>query len=224
MIEKNIIFDDLSDVASVWCDATIDSGELARVAGVIMDRNISFVSVVPESVSVIWPWLENKDVKILARFGLPDKKVTEQQISDVTMAINSAFKRGAHGAQIFLPYGALGELVEQTHVIRDDLFFNKDLSIAIDINQIDSSDWENLFENLRKINATSLLITLSKDTGDKSDFVGRFYGMLDVWENENNFDVHFAFGQNFQRIEQALRLIKSVRPELIKTTKVFINY
>ena len=47
---------------------------------------------------------------------------------------------------------------------------------------------------------------------------------LDVWENENNFDVHFAFGQKFQRIEQALRLIKSVRPELIKTTKVFINY
>ena len=69
-----------------------------------------------------------------------------------------------------------------------------------------------------------MLITLSKDTGDKSDFVGRFYGMLDVWENENNFDVHFAFDQNFQRIEQALRLIKSVRPELIKTTKVFINY
>lgn len=224
MIEKNIIFDDLSDVAAVWCDATIDSGELARVAGVIMDRNISFVSVVPECVRIIWPWLENKGVKILSRFVLPDKKVTEQQISDVTMAINTAFKHGAHGAQIFLPYGALGELVEQTHVIRDDLFFNKDLSIAIDINQIDSSDWKNLFENLRKINATSLLITLSKDTGDKSDFVGRFYGMLDVWENENNFDVHFAFGQNFQRIEQALRLIKSVRPELIKTTKVFINY
>ena len=148
MIEKNIIFDDLSDVAAVWCDATIDSGELARVAGVIMDRNISFVSVVPECVRIIWPWLENKGVKILSRFVLPDKKVTEQQISDVTMAINTAFKHGAHGAQIFLPYGALGELVEQTHVIRDDLFFNKDLSIAIDINQIDSSDWENLFETV----------------------------------------------------------------------------
>ena len=80
MIEKNIIFDDLSDVAAVWCDATIDSGELARVAGVIMDRNISFVSVVPECVRIIWPWLENKAVKILSRFVLPDKKVTEQQI------------------------------------------------------------------------------------------------------------------------------------------------
>ena len=224
MIEKNIIFDDLSDVASVWCDGAIDSGELARVAGVILDRNISFVSVVPECVPVIWPWLENKGVKILARFVLPDKKVTEQQVSDVTMAINSAFKCGANGAQIFLPYSALAGLVEQTHIIRDDLFFEKDLSVAIDINQIDSDDWNDLFENLQKINATSLLLTMSKDMGDKSDFVGRLYGMLDVWENENNFDVHFAFDQNFQRIEQALRLIKSMRPELIKTTKVFINY
>jgi hypothetical protein len=155
---------------------------------------------------------------------LSDKKVTEQQISDVTMAINSAFKRGAHGAQIFLAYSALAGLVEQIHVIRDDLFFEKDLSIAIDINQIDSDDWNDLFENLQKINATSLLLTMSKDMGDKSDFVGRFYGMLDVWNSENKFDIHLAFGQNFQRIEQALRLIKSMRPELIKTTKVFINY
>lgn len=224
MIEKSIIFDDLSDVVSVWCDAAIDSGELARVAGVIMDRNIPFVSVVPECVPVIWPWLENKGVKILSRFVLSDKKVTEQQISDVTMAINSAFKRGSHGAQIFLAYSALVGLVEQTHVIRDDLFFEKDLSIAIDINQIDSDDWNDLFENLQKINATSLLLTMSKDMGDKSDFVGRFYGMLDVWNSENKFDIHLAFGQNFQRIEQALRLIKSMRPELIKTTKVFINY
>ena len=224
MIEKNIIFDDMSNVASMWCGGDIDSGELARVAEIALDRNLPFVSVMPDAVRTIWPWLENKNVKIMVRFAVADKKISEQQISNLTVDINTAFKHGAHGAQIFLPYGALGELVEQTHVIRDDLFFNKDLSIAIDINQIDSSDWENLFENLRKINATSLLITLSKDTGDKSDFVGRLYGMLDVWENENNFDVHFAFCQNFQRIEQALRLIKSVRPELIKTTKVFINY
>lgn len=224
MIEKNIIFDDFSDVASMWCDDDIDSGELARVASIILDKKLPFVSVAPDCVHVMWPWLENTNVKIMARFVFHDKKISETQISDLTMNINNMFKRGAHGAQIFMPYSALGGLVEQVYVIRDDLFFNKDLSIGIDINQIDSYDWGNLFENLRKINATSLLITLSKDTGDKSDFVGRIYGMLDAWEDVNNFDLHFAFGQNFQRIEQALRLIKSVRPELINTTKVFMNY
>ena len=123
-----------------------------------------------------------------------------------------------------MPYGALNSLVEQTHVVRDDLFFNKQLSIGVDINEIDSSDWEKLFLNLQKINATELTLVLTKDMGDKSDFVGRIYGMLDSWFEDNRFGLHFVFGQNYLRMEQAFRLIKSVKPELIKNTKFFVNY
>jgi hypothetical protein len=35
--------------------------------------------------------------------------------------------------------------------------------------------------------------------------------------------LHFVFGQNYLRMEQAFRLIKSVKPELIKDTKFFVN-
>jgi hypothetical protein len=125
---------------------------------------------------------------------------------------------------VFLPYVALAGLVEQTHGIRGDLFFNKDLIIGIDIADIDSSDWGDLFEKLRKINASALLLVLTKDAGAKSDFVGRLYGMLDKWETENNFDLHFAFGQNFVRIEQTARLIRAMRPDLAKNMKFFVNY
>ena len=64
----------------------------------------------------------------------------------------------------------------------------------------------------------------TKDAGDKSDFVGRIYGMLNTWDADNKFDLHFAFGPNFMRIEQALRLVQSVRPELVGRLKFWVNY
>jgi hypothetical protein len=224
MMDKNTIFDDFSSCVAMWCGDAVDTGELARDAGVIMDKKIPVVSVVPDSIKVIWPWIENVDTKILARFYVADKKISEQQISDLTVNINDALKSGAHGAQIFLPYVAFAGLVEQTFVVRNDLFFNRFLSIGVDINEVDSCDWDDLFQNLHKINASALTLTLSKDMGDKSDFVGRVFGMLDSWNDDNNFELHFVLGQDFYRIEQVVRLIKSVKPELINVTKFFINY
>ena len=224
MMPENIIFDDLSKMVAVWCGVGTGSNELARVAEFVMEKNISILSVTPESIRVIWPWLENVKTDIFARFYLSDKKISEHQISDLTVNINNAFKSGACGAQLFLPYDALDSLVEQTRVVRDDLFFNKQLSIGVDINEIDSSDWEKLFLNLQKINATVLTLILTKDMGDKSDFVGRIYGMLNSWDDNNRFSLHFVFGQNYLRMEQAFRLIKSVKPELVNGVKFFVNY
>lgn len=224
MINKNNFLKNNCSTSALWCSAASDSGDLARVAESVIQNKIQLLSVVPDAIQIIWPWIENVDTKVFARFYFADKKITEKQISQVTENINTAFKQGAHGAQVFLPYVALRDLTTQTRVIKDDLFFNKDLSIGLDINEIDSFDWKDLFEDLRKINASSLILVLTKDAGDKSDFVGRIYGMLDCWENENNFDLHFAFGANFQRIEQTKRLIQSMRPGLAKGMKFFMNF
>ncbi len=224
MISKNIIFDDFQQNTALWCNENVDSGELARVADVLIKQRISFVSVMPDMVAILWPWIENTNTRILSRFYLKDKKITEEQISELTVNINNVFKNGADGAMVFLPCAALTSLVEQTHVVRGDLFFNKYLSVCVDVAEIDSCDWEGLFQNLQKINASALTLTLNKDTGDKSDFVGRIYGMLESWNAENNFDLHFVLGQDFYRIEQVLRLIKSVKPELINNVKCFVNY
>lgn len=224
MMDKKIIFDDFSNNLALWCGAGLDASELARVADVVMKRKVSVISVLPDSIKTIWPWIENVKTTMLARFYLSGKKITEQQVSDVTEMINVALKNGADGAQIFLPYLALNSLVEQTHIVRDDMFFNKHLSIGLDINEIDSCDWKNLFESLQKINASSLVLVFGKDAGDKSDFVGRIYGMLDVWDVTNNFDLHFVLGQDFCRIEQVLRLIKSEKPQLLNRARFFVNY
>lgn len=222
MIDKKVIFDDFSQNHALWCAAETDSGELARCVDIMGKNNIDLISVVPSAVKTVWPWLEETGAKIMARFYLGEGGVSESNISDMTKRINKAFKYGAHGAQVFLPYAMFADLVEQTHVIRDDLFFNKDLSIGLDINEIDSFDWDNVFDLLRKINASSLLLFMGKDDGNKSDFTGRIYGMLDMWQDNNKFDLHFVFGAKIMRIEQVGRLVQSLRPDLMKNTRFFV--
>ena len=224
MMEKNTIFDEFSNNTALWCGADLDAGELARATELVVSRNIPMMSVPEDDIVVVWPWLENKGVEIVSRFYFADKDIADGQISDVTMQINKAFKHGAKGAQVFLPYAALEDLVNQTHVIRDDLFFNRDLSIGIDLMEIDSYDWQNLFQNLQKINASSVVLVLTKDIGKKSDFVGRIYGLLNAWDDNNKFDLHFALGPNFMRIEQVVRLIESMKPDLLQGTKFWVNF
>lgn len=224
MIDKNAFLEDIKDSIALWCGANMDPGDLARVAEYAIENAVDSVSVVPECVPVIWPWLEEKWVKIFARFYIANKKVTEKDISDITVKINAVLKNGAYGAQVFVPCEALPELVEQTHVIRDDLFFDRELAIGIDIGEIDVFQWDDVFKNLRKINASSVVFAFTKDTGNKSDFVGRIYGMLNAWKVENKFDLHFAFGPNFMRIEQAARLVQVMRPELVRGMRFWINF
>jgi hypothetical protein len=223
MIDKSMIFDIVGTNAGLWCGADMDATDLADAVHSADAQNLPMISVVPNMVQTVWPWLEGNNIKIMSRFYLDGKKITEEQISDVTVRINTSLRQGANGAQIFLSYGALAGLVEQTHVVRDDLFFNKDLSIGMDIGEIESFDWPDVFANLQKINASSVIFVFARDTGDKSDFVGRLYGMLNAWNVENKFSLQFAFGPNLLRIEQAMRLVQQMRPNLMDGLRFWIN-
>ncbi len=223
MIEDLMNFDKYQHCFAVWCPADAEAGVLARCAEKTIESGADVVSVMPEAVNVVWPWLENKNVKIMGRFVLPDKKITEKQISDVTLQINKVLKNGADGAQVFIRYAALPDLVEQTFVIRDDLFFYKDLSIGLDMSEIAASEWADVFAHLRKINASSVLFVFAKGAKANADFVGRLYGMLKAWTDSNNFDLHFALGPNFMRIEQAIQMVEEVRPGLIPRMKFWVN-
>ncbi len=223
MISIDAVFQELGDMGALWCRADTDAGDLARCTEFVVQNGVDMVSVAPDAIDVLWPWMERMPVKIMARFYAEGKRIVEKQVSDLTVRINTVFKRGAHGAQVFLRPEMLPDLVKQTHIIRDDLFFNKDLSIGLDIGDIDVDAWDDLFQNLQKINASSVLFVFTNDTGDKSDFVGRIYGMLNAWGGANKFDLHFALGPNFMRIEQAKRLVEMIKPELLGGLKFFVN-
>lgn len=224
MIQKSMIFDLVGTKAGMWCGADMDATDLADAVHVADIQKLPVISVVPNMVQTVWPWLEESNIKIMSRFYLDGKKISEDQISDITVRINTSLRQGANGAQVFLSYGALAGLVEQTHVVRDDLFFNKDLSIGMDIGEIGPFDWADVFENLRKINASSVIFVFTRDLGDKSDFVGRLYGMLNAWNPENKFSLQFAFGPNLLRIEQAMRLVQQMRPWLMGGLRFWVNF
>ena len=71
--------------------------------------------------------------------------------------------------------------------------------------------------------ATGLVCALARDDGDASDFVGRVYAALVAWDAAGDMDLHFVTGKNPVRVEQAMRLVQSVRPELAPRVKFFVN-
>lgn len=223
MIDTDNILDENSYRLSLWCGAESDSSDLAYVADKAVTEKCDAISVSPTAVPVLWPWLEGKGVKIYSRFYLSEKSKSDEVMSDFTTSINYVLKQGADGVQVFLRLADLSDFVSKLYLIRDDLFFNKDLYIGLDLSEVDADDWKNAFYLINKIRATGLLLALPIDKGDKSDFVGRLYAMLDSWNMQLNCDIHFALGVNPLRIEQTYRLVESMQPSLLEKLVFFVN-
>lgn len=222
MIDIKEIFDNNIDVAknvSLWLKSGCDSAELAGAAEYMVEMNMPMVSVVPKSVSILWPWMEKSKIKILTRFD----NISVDNISKLAIDINSVFKQGANGAQVILKLAELKRFTESVSSVRDDLFFNKDLSIGLDIFEIWPLDWADVFANLKKLRATSLLLILTHDDMDKSDFTGRIYSVLENWD-ATDMELHVMLDESYVRAEQVYRLVVINRPELLNKLKFFVSY
>ena len=220
MMKSENILEQIDAAFAVWCAAGVDATELARMASIAIERKIDVMSVAPDDVAVVWPWIENKKIKIFPRFYVNKSDV--ETVSGVSRDINLAFKNGADGAMVFLSQNQLDFFVSQIYLIRDDLFFNKSFFVGLDISEIGPFDWKNVFLALAKVRADGLVLSLTNDTGDKSDFVGRLYAALDAW-GDTNMSLYFVLGAKCVRIEQAMRLVQSMRPELVDKTKFFVT-
>ena len=217
MIKTKYIFDDFSDISNAWLgNDMVDSGTLALVADTVIQQKMSHISVPVDLVANLWPWVEGKNIKILTRFNfVPDsEKSLDIIISDLARDIMSGFRRGASGAQIYVPLSDLQSFVSEIKPIRDDLFFDKEFSLVINIDEINSGDdWNAIFEHVRIVNPDSVLITSGKEKFDaSSDFVGRIYAMLEHWDL--NAKLFFLFGKNMMQLQQAIRLTHKMQPNL----------
>ncbi len=223
MIDSDSFFQEWGANLAAWCGSSDDAGDLARVAEQAARHEMRLISVAPDDVAALWAWLERMPIRIVARFYLAARGARDvDQISDLSTRINTAFKQGACGAQIFMRASDLTTFADEIGVVRDDLFFNKDLSIGLDIADVDAGQWGAVFDTLRRVRATSLTLVLARDTGDKSDFVGRVYALLNAW-GDLPCDLHFVLGNNTIRIEQAGRLVQKIRPALACGMRMFIN-
>lgn len=222
MIEQNEIFNEVKDNIGLWCGAECVGADLAAATGMAISNKLHNISVLPNIVSQIWPWIENTNIRIITRFVI-DCDINDNFVSDFSSMVSTCFCSGADGAVLFVRMHDLGRFISELAYVRDDLFFNKFLSIGLDINEIDYDDWENVFNMLKLVRADSLTLTLSRDDGDKSDFVGRIYAMLNTDMGDWHGGLHFMLGQNTARIDQVYRLTGQLRPTFVPKMLFWVN-
>ncbi len=223
MIESNEIFLEYDPKIALWCDGVWDTNDLANLANYILESKIDLISVSSNIVYYMWTCLEKNKVKIFTRYNFaPLQKNMDKDVFELAENITGVWKRGAMGAQIFLKMRDFERFIDTFMPVRDDLFFEHDLCIGLDISEIGISDWDFLFQQIRSIRANSLCLTLNEDAGNRSDFVGRIYGMLQKWDF--NGELYFVLGNNYDRIDEVIRLIESEKPELSNRVRFFLDY
>ena len=223
MINPESFFDEMSANMAIWCDGGHDAGELARVASAAAAQTMPVISALPGDVQMLWTWLEKTPARIYARFYLPPRGARDMGvISDLTERINAAFKQGAYGAQVFMRVADLLDFANEIGAVRDDLFFNRELAIGIDISDVDAFEWNGVFDAMCRLRAGALVLVLARDSGDKSDFVGRLYAAVGAASGVK-CDLHFVLGDNPIRMEQAVRMVRAIRPQMAAGVRVFVR-
>lgn len=224
MINIKEIFADDNVAASValWLPDGCDGTDLAAAAEYAAEMRVPALSVMPQDVAVVWPWVEKLDVKLLPRFYVGNVNV--DTMSKLAVDVKSVFKQGADGAQIIIPLNNLERFADSVAMVRDDLFFTKYFSVGLDVCEIWPLDWHRVFAALNKLHATSVLLILSHDDMDKSDFTGRIYAALDAWNAAPDMELCVMLGTSFFRAPQMYRLVEKNRPELLNKLRFFVDY
>lgn len=217
MISSNSLFSDIKNNLAASCCAGDASDLILKVENII-NKDISIISADFESVGIIWPWIEKKDMNLFAKFVIEN----DFNISNLARDINTVLKKGANGAQVFVPVQNLTDFIDQFAPIYSDLFFNKNLLIGLDLGHVLVMDWENIFINLSKIGGAGL--SLSFDKSQDTDFVGAVYGFINALPDDFDMDLHFMLGNRPDKMEQVFRLFDKVRPNILNKIKLFLDF
>lgn len=223
MIEMNEVFSDSDTRVAIWCEDMADTNDLAMMCESVVNSGVKLISVPHDIVQNVWAYLEKNDVKILTRYNFNSGvKNFDSEMFELGANVTSVCKNGADGVQIFIKMRDFERFLDVLQVVRDDLFFGHDLSIVMDIEDLDINNLDFVFQKLRDIRADSFGLTLNEDLGNRSDFVGRVYTLLQNF----NFDgeLHFMLGNNFDRIDQVIRLTEILYAAKSQRLRFFLDY
>lgn len=207
---------------AIWMDAT-DASELAQGTEFAVTHQMPAIAVVPDAVPVIWPWVEGRGIEIGVRVSSTANRGAASQL---TPQIKAAFMQGADGAIISMTPRGLEKFADDMCIVRNDLFFDKKMTIMLDLNDIDDCNaWAGVFDALGRVGANRVMLTWGGDDGDASDFVGRVYGMLGLWDQSTfDGDMHFALGADITRVIQTSRLVEKMQPRLSPRVVYYIPF
>ncbi len=202
----------MNEKTSIWVPDGSDAGDLIRLASVAVNASADLISAPSESLHMLWSWLENKPVKIYCREQF-------NEISNLSMRAASDFKRGADGIQVFVKNGDLNKFVSEILMIKDDLFFGKKLSIAMNLDEIGPFDMDDIFYNLNKVGADNLLLYWPTSPKKNKQFIGQIYGLFDSFDQSCVASLHF-YTPN-QLSEVVMRLAEKIQPSIIEKIVFF---
>lgn len=221
MIKTDVLFDLIDDISCAWVPNGTDVPGLARISDLVIAKNMQYLSLPVGAVDTVWPWVEQNSVKILTRVNFANDATGDVAMSQLATNITDAFRHGASGVQVFVHYDDITEFVDMMLPMRDDLFFERYLSVAMNIKEVPNNKWPEVFALLDKIRPNSILIIADGDSfNPKSDFLGRMYAMLEQWNQK--FALHVIFGKNMMRVSQTLRLVQKMQPGILPEFRVFI--
>jgi len=223
MIEMDEVFSDSDKRIALWCEGVADTNDLAMLCEHVVSHNVHLLSVPPECVKDVWAYLEKSKVKILTRYSFnSNPKNIDSDIFKLGADIVSVCKNGANGVQLFMKMHDFESVINCLLVVRNDLFFGHDLSIVMDTEDLDMDNLDFVFKKLREIRADSFGLTLNEDAGNRSDFLGRIYALLQQFDFDG--ELHFILGNNFDRIDQVIRLTECLCPAKSQRLKFFLDY
>lgn len=217
MIDFSETLEELHGRIALTCADGMGARSLIFAADNAARMRAAAVSCDPNSVNMLWTWLEKSKIKIFARISVPEPDLEVQKIA---AAIHTAFKKGAAGVQLIVTPAIHEKLATALSPIAADLFFGRELILTFDLDDVVPDDWPRIFNSLKIMGAAGLGLLVSK-----SDYTaGAIYGMLD------HPDYGFCGRLNIISkdsdlgvIEDTWRLTKKIRPELIPGIVFFLN-
>lgn len=195
------------------CD---DNIKLLSISNEIVSSNIKLISILPNMIKVIWSWLEKNNIEMFVRIYESDF----ENSSDLIKHINSIYKIGATGIQLFIKKKNFISILPDFLTVKDNLFYNKKISFCFDLDDFSVNNWSDIFFNLNKVKADIILLNYKKEKDE--DFVGLIYGFLDNFDDKFKGEIHFSIGNSSIRVEQTWRLVEKIRPDLLSKIKFFI--
>ncbi|MCL2369264.1 MAG: hypothetical protein FWC83_01155, partial [Alphaproteobacteria bacterium] len=120
----------------------------------------------------------------------------------VSEQIQSVFKKGADG--VIVPGSSL--MIRALLPVVHDLFFNRKLFISIDMDNVLSTDWPDIFKDIKEINASGIILIAPSASAS-----GKICGMLSGMPLDFDGDI-FVLSDLPEVMEDAMRLCQKIRP------------
>lgn len=226
MINFGKTVQEIKDRLGMTCHGDLDASHLIAAADAASRDKMRVLSAEPQYVHTLWSWLEKTDLDIYAKITEGRGNQTQESFAErLSEKINTAFKSGAHGVQIFVDKQDLDFFVSALFPVKEDLFYGRKLFFCLDIQKIDNFDWEDIFYQINKIGASGILLDKGKTRPRKNtadDIVGRLHGLFDFMGPGFSGDIHFV-GFNVQEVESAWRLANRMRPEIVPRLIFFLD-